>query len=301
MARPGLELLEGPRNPQSGNRLPQVGSGKLRLPGSNDCRPRPRPGECPPDGTVTEVTSVRQTYRVTLHQVRAFYLDLAQWATEDPSRWAQWAVPCPISAAEVSLKKTFARRKARMDQRTRDLRPFLPQLVAAAEKRTQDARARLDAAPPAVRSARLAPPPQRATPCATAAPDRPHQHHRHHATPIKPPTQVTPAPQVTSQWLPKMSLELATYAKGKTTVFRKIGPARKHRRRAASASTRGPRIGTTRQHRPTSRRRCPGDDGPARLRSTRGIAPVGGVPASPPDHLCQIDIRVGTLQRRIVA
>ena len=25
--------------------------------------------------------------------VRAFYLDIAQWAAEDPARWARWAVP----------------------------------------------------------------------------------------------------------------------------------------------------------------------------------------------------------------
>ena len=33
--------------------------------------------------------------------MRAFYLDLAQWALEDPARWGQWAVPCPIKAGEV--------------------------------------------------------------------------------------------------------------------------------------------------------------------------------------------------------
>jgi len=99
-----------------------------------------------PDGTVTETVSPRRAYIPILHQVRAFYLDLAQWATEDPARWAHWAVPSPISATEVLLKKTFARRKARMDQRTRDLRPFLPVIVDAAAKRAQDAHTRLQAA-----------------------------------------------------------------------------------------------------------------------------------------------------------
>lgn len=99
-----------------------------------------------PDGTVTETVAPRGNYIPILHQVRAFYLDLAQWATEDPARWAPWAVPSPISATEVLLKKTFARRKARIDQRTRDLRPFLPTIVDAAAQRAQDARVRLEAA-----------------------------------------------------------------------------------------------------------------------------------------------------------
>lgn len=99
-----------------------------------------------PDGTITETVTPRRTYIPILHQVRAFYLDLAQWATEDPARWAQWAVPSPISATEVLLKKTFARRKARIDQRTRDLRPFLPTIVDAAAQRAHDTRARLEAA-----------------------------------------------------------------------------------------------------------------------------------------------------------
>ena len=50
--------------------------------------------------------------------VRAFYLDIAQWAAGDPARWAAWAVPCPIRDEEMSRKKERARRKSRMDQRT---------------------------------------------------------------------------------------------------------------------------------------------------------------------------------------
>ena len=78
--------------------------------------------------------------------VRAFYLDIAQWALEDPARWAQWAVPCPVSAAETQFKKVNARRKARMDQRTRERLPLLPALADTAVRRLSDARARLDAA-----------------------------------------------------------------------------------------------------------------------------------------------------------
>ncbi len=82
--------------------------------------------------------------------VRAFYLDIAQWALEDPARWAPWAVPCPVSEAETQFKKTNARRKTRMDQRTRERLPLLPALVDAAVRRLVDARLRLEA----VRAAR---------------------------------------------------------------------------------------------------------------------------------------------------
>ena len=37
--------------------------------------------------------------------VRAFYLDLAQWALEDPARWGPWAVPCPIRASDIQYQK----------------------------------------------------------------------------------------------------------------------------------------------------------------------------------------------------
>jgi hypothetical protein len=37
--------------------------------------------------------------------VRAFYLDLSQWAADDPSRWAPWVVPCPIRDTDVAAQK----------------------------------------------------------------------------------------------------------------------------------------------------------------------------------------------------
>ncbi|MEV7198267.1 hypothetical protein AB0N81_41760 [Streptomyces sp. NPDC093510] len=55
-----------------------------------------------PDGTVAEITSQRKSYTAVLTGVRGFYLDIAEWALEDPARWGPWAVPCPIRAAEVS-------------------------------------------------------------------------------------------------------------------------------------------------------------------------------------------------------
>jgi hypothetical protein len=61
--------------------------------------------------------------------VRALYLDIAQWATEEPGRWAQWAAPSPVSDVEISLAKERRRRKARMDQQTRERLPVLPVLA----------------------------------------------------------------------------------------------------------------------------------------------------------------------------
>jgi integrase len=98
-----------------------------------------------PDGTTAEATSPREGYARLLTIVRAFYLDIAQWALDDPARWAQWAAPCPISEAEVPFRKTGARRKARMDQRTRERLPLLPALVEATSRQLAGARRRLDA------------------------------------------------------------------------------------------------------------------------------------------------------------
>lgn len=73
-------------------------------------------------------------YKV-LFTVRAFYLDMAQWALEDPS-WVQWAVPSPVRAADVrGLGKHMSRRTARMHQRTRLQAPMLPRLVSSVDKR----------------------------------------------------------------------------------------------------------------------------------------------------------------------
>ena len=68
--------------------------------------------------------------RSVLTAVRAFYLDLAEWADDDPARWAPWAVRCPVTASDVSHKKDRSHRKSRMDQRTRERLPVLPALVA---------------------------------------------------------------------------------------------------------------------------------------------------------------------------
>ena len=71
-----------------------------------------------------------------LSAVRSFYLDIAEWADDDPARWGPWAVRSPVSASDASHKKHRAQRKSRMDQRTRERLPVLPALVAwvAAER-----------------------------------------------------------------------------------------------------------------------------------------------------------------------
>ena len=82
-------------------------------------------------GKQTVVTSERLSYLDTLASVRAFYLDLAEWALEDPGRWGPWVAPCPVSRQELSRRKAVRRRKARMDARTRDRLPVLPVLARA--------------------------------------------------------------------------------------------------------------------------------------------------------------------------
>jgi site-specific recombinase XerD len=86
-----------------------------------------------PGGEQVTLTSTRLDGRSVLSAVRAFYLDIAEWADDDPARWAPWAVRCPVSASDVSHKKDRARRKSRMDQRTRERMPVLPALISWVE------------------------------------------------------------------------------------------------------------------------------------------------------------------------
>ncbi|WP_406011728.1 site-specific integrase [Streptomyces sp. NBC_00984] len=92
-----------------------------------------------PDGSSIEVSSPRLNAKDELMRVRAFYLDIAQWAAEEPGRWAPWAVPCPISDDEIRKAKERRRRKARMDQRTRERLPVLPVLTSTADRRRRAA------------------------------------------------------------------------------------------------------------------------------------------------------------------
>lgn len=99
-----------------------------------------------PEGSITRTTTPRINYRECLTPVRAFYLDLAHWAVEDPARWATWVVPCPVGSEEINRRKDKRHRKARMDARTRQRLPMLPTLVRAADQHRQDTAALLHAA-----------------------------------------------------------------------------------------------------------------------------------------------------------
>ncbi|WP_406012298.1 site-specific integrase [Streptomyces sp. NBC_00984] len=85
-----------------------------------------------PDGSVQETRVERADYVQLLVAVRAFYLAIARWAAEEPTRWGPWAAPCPIKEAEASDRKRLKRTKARMDQCTRERLPTLESFVQAA-------------------------------------------------------------------------------------------------------------------------------------------------------------------------
>jgi hypothetical protein len=99
-----------------------------------------------PDGSLAEIASPRESATNCLTAVRSFYLDIAQWAMDDPARWGPWAVPCPIKAGEIPHKKVADRRKSRMDQRTRERLPILPSLIAATDNQRKATAERLAAA-----------------------------------------------------------------------------------------------------------------------------------------------------------
>ena len=92
-------------------------------------------------GRVAQTSTARLDTVSCLTTVRAFYLDIAQWATDEPARWGPWAMPCPIRAADINSTKEQTRRKSRMDQRTRERLPALPALLAAVDQSRRDATA----------------------------------------------------------------------------------------------------------------------------------------------------------------
>jgi hypothetical protein len=98
-------------------------------------------------GDITEANASRVNAFDHLVTVRAFYLDLAQWAADDPARWGPWAAPCPVRDTDTAQRgKERSRRKSRMDQRTRERIPVLPALLAKVDADRQAAAERLRAA-----------------------------------------------------------------------------------------------------------------------------------------------------------
>ena len=96
-------------------------------------------------GGNAQAVSTRLDGRSVLTTVRSFYLDIAEWADDDPARWGAHAVRCPVSASEASHKKDRSRRKSRMDQRTRERLPVLPALVSWVDAERTAAAGRLRA------------------------------------------------------------------------------------------------------------------------------------------------------------
>ncbi|MFC9335917.1 tyrosine-type recombinase/integrase [Arthrobacter sp. NPDC057009] len=75
----------------------------------------------------------RRELSSTYFAVRALYRDLAEWAHDEPHRWAVWVAPTPVPRTESrSVSKERRQREARMQQRTRSLTPLLPDFMRAA-------------------------------------------------------------------------------------------------------------------------------------------------------------------------
>ena len=92
------------------------------------------------------VVKPRRFYITHLVTVRSFYLDIAEWALEDPT-WAQWAVPCPIRRGEtIGLGKEKQKVTADMHQRIRERLPHLDAIVEAVEDQRRSTSELLDRA-----------------------------------------------------------------------------------------------------------------------------------------------------------
>ena len=77
------------------------------------------------DGT----TRTRVNYLDTLMLIRAFYLDIQEWAHSDSS-WALWAAPSPVHRNDTKgFEKAKRSQRARAHQRVRSRLPHLEQLV----------------------------------------------------------------------------------------------------------------------------------------------------------------------------
>ncbi|MGH3401289.1 MAG: hypothetical protein ACRDRJ_02045 [Streptosporangiaceae bacterium] len=96
-------------------------------------------------GGGVQVVTARLNGRSVLTAVRALYLDIAEWADDDP-RWVPHAVRCPASASDASHKKDRSRRKSGMGPRIRGRLLVLLALTAWADDQRVAAALRLQAA-----------------------------------------------------------------------------------------------------------------------------------------------------------
>ncbi|ATD71106.1 Tyrosine recombinase XerC [Gordonia sp. YY1] len=89
-------------------------------------------------------TRPRLNYLDVLMVVRAFYLDIQEWALADPY-WAPWAAPSPVHRMDTKgIEKAKRTRQARMHQRVRTRLPHLDRLVDSANDHREDRAALLD-------------------------------------------------------------------------------------------------------------------------------------------------------------
>ncbi len=109
-------------------------------------RIRTKPARAAGDDGSARARLPRADVASCLNAVRAFYLDIAQWAAEEPERWGQWAARCPVRAGDAQTRKERSHRKSRMDQRTRERLPSIPVLAAALDHARHDAAGLLAAA-----------------------------------------------------------------------------------------------------------------------------------------------------------
>ncbi|MGE7439755.1 tyrosine-type recombinase/integrase [Kitasatospora sp. NPDC001175] len=80
----------------------------------------------------------RENWASVLASVRAFYLDITEWALEDPN-WAAWAAPSPVRRCDTGgFTKVKKKARAKMHQRVRERLPRLPELVDATEQHHAD-------------------------------------------------------------------------------------------------------------------------------------------------------------------
>ena len=94
------------------------------------------------DGTTRD----RKNIHALLMRVRSFYLDIQQWALEDPS-WVPWAVPSPVRRNDTQgYEKARRKTTAEMHQRVRERLPHLPALADAAGRCLAETAALLAAA-----------------------------------------------------------------------------------------------------------------------------------------------------------
>ncbi|MFI6494363.1 tyrosine-type recombinase/integrase [Streptomyces sp. NPDC050564] len=98
-----------------------------------------------PNGTVATTTEPRIGALMIRMAVRGFYLDIAEWALDEPERWGPWAAPTPVTEDDCSAKQAAQEVRARSDARTRERLPVLPALVQASARRLKEARERLEA------------------------------------------------------------------------------------------------------------------------------------------------------------